>query len=290
MLNVLDRSLQAGGPNGNAWRQYLRFDELKAQMDGNGQPDPTLLKLALERFSSDEAGLKLAVFANVGRALDDYIAELSRWESAVQLQQREQRTATENGVGTKINRSIDRARELIASGNWREASAELAPELLSGDRRTQAMATLYSAVIMAESGLGTEAAAGATFEQAIGMLADGDIADRYRAHNNFANFLMNQAQDRLHNHTFQMAAGVRQPITTALQLWIVAEEHYRIAFELARKVNVNQQSATQVNLARLYSLLGDVIRTLDVSSDRKRQFTAGEEAADRVAQQFAPLC
>ena len=84
-----------------------------------------------------------------------------------------------------------------------------------------------------------------------------------------------------------MAAGGRQALMTALGNWIDAEEHFQEALKLASRDDADQGAAVQVNLARLYALLADVIRTLDVPEEGSRQFVAGENAAAARARVLA---
>ena len=106
---------------------------------------------------------------------------------------------------------------------------------------------LYQGVILEESGLAAEAAAVRTFLQAIEELSDSTAEDRIRAHNNYANFLLNQAQDRLYNHAFQMAAGSQQPVLAMLANWSAADHHYRAALQLATALPPAQQAAVRLS-------------------------------------------
>ena len=70
-------------------------------------------------------------------------------------------------------------------------------------------------MILADSGLETEERADVLFGQALAALDAGPAADRYRAHNEFANSLLNRVEDRLYNSAVQRAAGVPHPLFTA---------------------------------------------------------------------------
>lgn len=188
----------------------------------------------------------------------------------------------DSGVAT-----IDAARQLIADGRWNQALAELDKAVAEGDPRATGLATLYRAVILAESGLGTESLAGRSFEKSLAQLAPlNEPSDLYLAHNNYAGFLLGQMQDRLYNHAFQMATGAKAPLTRSLQLWQLAERHYDKAARLAADLGPGEVATQQLNQARLYMLLADVIRTLDANPNG-REFAAGEQAAAAVALQCA---
>lgn len=186
---------------------------------------------------------------------------------------------------------IDAARDAIAGGRWGEALAGLDAAAEEPDDRTRALARLYRGVVLAEAALGeeydasgggqaTRADADAEFRAAIELLKGASDEDRHRAHNNYANFLLRRAQDRLHNHAFQMASGVRHPIVQALVALYAARVHYEEALRLA--ASDEARAAVQVNMARLHALTADVIRTLDAASD-DRLFEEGEQAAIAAA-------
>ena len=63
----LDRYLKSGGANGAAWREYLRWNDLEAQLKAD-KPDVDVLKSVSQRFAADQVGLELPVFADVAAA------------------------------------------------------------------------------------------------------------------------------------------------------------------------------------------------------------------------------
>jgi CHAT domain-containing protein len=174
---------------------------------------------------------------------------------------------------------IDSARALIANSNWKQALHQLDSLPEHESKQIDGLVNLYRAVIFSESGLGTEEQATELFQQSISQLATASSGDRFRAHNNFANFLLNKVQDRLHNHAFQIATGGDRPIASALLNWIEARKQYQLAGKNAQADNSNRQATVSVNLARLYALLSDLIVTLDYSEGGSRQFEVGSEAA-----------
>src|SRR5205085_9098022 len=58
------------GANGEAWKAYLRWNDLQQQLQAGDQPDPTVLTDVRRQFVANHPGLELPVFANVARALD----------------------------------------------------------------------------------------------------------------------------------------------------------------------------------------------------------------------------
>ncbi len=182
--------------------------------------------------------------------------------------------------------AIDEARQCIAEGNWRQASETLTT-VQNGSGRARALAILYQAVILAESARATQPEAEGLFREAIKLVQNGPPADAYRAHNNYANFLLGRAQDRLYNHAFLIAAGVDSPLVEALDDWREALGQYEKARHLAADLDEGQQAAVETNMARLYCLLADVVRTLDSNSADQRRFEKGEQAAVRQARELA---
>ncbi len=167
---------------------------------------------------------------------------------------------------------LDRVRELILRGMWSQAQSDLGGLMRSTDARTRALANLYQAVVVAEAGGhqvpmvgGQDADAG--FRRALQDLEGGSPADRLRAHQDYANFLLRQAQDRLHNHAFQMAAGVEHPLFTAMLAWGEAQRQYEAARDLAAGTlyagSAEDRAAIDVSLGRLYLLLAEIVATID---------------------------
>ena len=71
-IAVLEKRLAEDGVNGEAWKAYLKLDELKKQLDTEAAPDVSSLTKIQERFDSDNEGLNLIWFAEVRRALWRY--------------------------------------------------------------------------------------------------------------------------------------------------------------------------------------------------------------------------
>jgi CHAT domain-containing protein len=277
-------------------------DELAALLGPEGRRDPLYLQFTLERLLADKN--KADYF---GDALDllDSVPEKGltpplkqqRERLLVSLEapaaQRPQAMPTAQAPGEKTGiEDIDDARGQMASGKWDAALKALDRPALrqkaEADRRTAGLALLYRGAILAESGAARADDAQAAFEQAQEALKEAPAADRYRAHVNYGNFLLRSAQDRLHNHAFQAAAGVRQPVLAALQGWLDARQQYESAVALAEQMkSPTQKAAVQVNLARLYALLADTVRALDTGAADKRDFADEVSAASKQADDLA---
>ncbi len=67
-LAALDR-LIGKGANGQAWRKFLLWDELQAQMATDAKPDAMLLDNIRHRYLSGRPGLRLPAFAAVARSM-----------------------------------------------------------------------------------------------------------------------------------------------------------------------------------------------------------------------------
>ena len=168
--------------------------------------------------------------------------------------------------------AIDRAREAILAGQWKQAEDWLdkAKETPEKDRkRALTLAIHYRAVLASEAGANRSAEAESLFLQAIDEVDRKNKSDVLRAHNNFANFLHRQTQERINNHAFQMAAGVKTPLFAAVQTWVRAREEYEEAFTAATSP---ERPSVRMNQARLMALLADLVRTLDALDPKAKQF------------------
>ena len=257
----------------------VAVEEMLAQMDEEGKKPQPYLADALDLLESTPA-----------EGLTPHLRRLR--EQVVQRLQDPGRAVTPRAAETEATgvKEIDEARDLIAGGQWKKAAEVL--DAIHGEdspvgRRKDALAFLYRGVVLAESGQAQQDQAEAAFHQAIGGLTEGEAADLYRAHNNFADFLLTRSQDRLYNHAFQMAAGVQSPLLTSLKDWIGARDEYEAALAAASKLGPAPQAAVKVNLARVYALLVDVLRTAADPRDAAQRFPEGEKAADEMARRLA---
>lgn len=176
---------------------------------------------------------------------------------------------------------IDNVRGLIAANQWQEALKKLKESQDSTDIRTRALSKLYKGVIFAELGMALEERTNLLFQDSLQELTGGSAADLFLVHSTYADVLFKQAQDRLYNHAFQIAVGVEYPLIRLLLTWIQANFHYQKAHELAGQSETRGKTVVQINIARLYVLLADIIRTLDVFQDRP-QFSTFTKAAEEI--------
>ena len=183
---------------------------------------------------------------------------------------------------------IDEARQQIALGNWQEAAGCLDKIPENVTLREEGLTSLYEAVVLAEAGAGQEKQSRTLFESAIRILKDANPEDSFRAHNNYAGFLLSRAQDSLYNRALEFATGNRQSIVDTLGLWHDAVNHYGCAREAAAELDNSEYHATiLVNLAMAHNLLADVIRILDESQSENKTFKFLEESARREAVRIA---
>lgn len=174
---------------------------------------------------------------------------------------------------------IDLAREFIAHGQWSQALDSLKKIPPDAPPRHRGLSALYEAVVLAESGAATGNDAESGFRSALELLGSGSPGDAFRAHYNFANFLLRRAQDRLYNHAFQAATGGRQPLLKALADWDLADRQLKEANKLAAKVGPGAASAVKVNIARQYTLLADLVAVLNSGMPLDDRFIEGEQAS-----------
>ena len=179
---------------------------------------------------------------------------------------------------------VDAARLHLARGRWKDSLESLDKVGDADDRRTQALAELYRGVLHAEWGQGQEQAADFYFRKALVRLEGASSADRFRALNNFANFLLDRTQDRVLDHAFQMAAGVHGLFTTAVESWDDSRRFYAGAAVLAGELGDEPQAAVALNQARLEAILADLLVTLDSPVAEQRRLAPAVLAAMRRAE------
>lgn len=184
--------------------------------------------------------------------------------------------------------AIDQARRLLLAGQWSQALDILSEPawVENADPRIRGLAHLYLAVIQAEGGQTKADEAITGFQHALTLLAKAPAADRLRAHNNFADYLLGLAQDRLHNHAFQMAAGAHGTFAWILNVRETAKQQYLTALQLAD--DDATRSAIQLNLARLDLLLSDVLRTFDVRNETPDLLRAADDAVETQWKALVP--
>jgi hypothetical protein len=72
-VDRLDRYLVTGGTNGNNWKRFLRWDEMRAELHKGPSADLDVLEDIQTLYSSGYAGFELPIYADAGRALRRYI-------------------------------------------------------------------------------------------------------------------------------------------------------------------------------------------------------------------------
>lgn len=197
-------------------------------------------------------------------------------------------------------RAMDDARQYFLVGQWKK-SLSLLDEILSNksDQRAVGLSHLYRALVMGESGLARSEQAEAMFVKALDILAaqrekypvtESD-ADMARAYSNYANFLLSQAQDRLHGHMLQQAAGVRIPLLRALNGCLQAQRQMKLARTI-KTIPLAIRQALDLSETRLYLLLGDILESLE-TPDNPPRFKDGwvlaREQARAVANKLAEI-
>ncbi len=75
-LGRLDARLSQDGPNGEAWRSYLKIAATKEALQGDGAPRK-LLRDIWKLYKADHEGLELVWFVDVQHGLDNYLSILA---------------------------------------------------------------------------------------------------------------------------------------------------------------------------------------------------------------------
>ncbi len=280
------------------------LDEL---LDLLGRPsDPLYIQVAVEHLLAqrDEHGREQPYLAD---ALD-LLESVAEEQLSPPLREERKTVLWRLGVGKKPipttvggastgNADLDRARGEIVQGWWTAAQEKLKPLARSSDRRTRALAAMYQGVIYTESGLSKKTAgspgdvapasdtdAESCFRAALAEFDAADTADLYRAHSNFANLLLRQAQDQLSNHAFQMAAGVEHPLLSVLSDWREARLQFEQALELAK--TTDEHASIEIGISRLYALLADILGALQ-PEHAENPYAMLRAAATKAAGEYA---
>ncbi|MEX2142854.1 MAG: hypothetical protein WD894_26595 [Pirellulales bacterium] len=77
----LDRYLATGGANGNNWKRFLRWDEMRAELQRGLNADIDVLDEVQTLYTSGHAGFEMPIYADVGRALRRYIDALDTFRN-----------------------------------------------------------------------------------------------------------------------------------------------------------------------------------------------------------------
>jgi len=82
-MSQLDQTLARSRPGyAQGWKAYLRWDELNQSLASDETADPAALRVVLERFRRNNAGLELPKFLQVRDRLSDYIEALESTREA----------------------------------------------------------------------------------------------------------------------------------------------------------------------------------------------------------------
>jgi hypothetical protein len=75
-IDRLDRYLNTGGTNGANWKRFLRWDEMRAELQKGPNADLEILNEIQTLYISGHPGFELPIYADVGKALRRYIDAL----------------------------------------------------------------------------------------------------------------------------------------------------------------------------------------------------------------------
>jgi hypothetical protein len=142
--DVLDQYLATGGANGQAWKKYLGWEALQAQLADGAQPDQAQLTALIDRLTANEDGLELPQFQELARALERYqaVALLSGVEdqsgeySTILDRLAEDLAKYNEQPSARLSHSIGNRLGLISSFNQ-------SPELVAAARRQYARPNAY---------------------------------------------------------------------------------------------------------------------------------------------------
>ena len=134
-VQALDAFLPAGTANTLAWRRYLRWDELQAQLQPEAETDLRTLGEIYLQLTQDQSGLELPAFRNLAEALRRYgdlaalanQPELDRWYAA-------QLDKLADALEQYADAPTQEDRQAIGESLGRFTSLNLAPELVEAVR------------------------------------------------------------------------------------------------------------------------------------------------------------
>jgi hypothetical protein len=149
----LDRYLS--GANGAAWKKYLQWDELQAQLKAE-KPDVETLGAIYQKFIADQVGLEMPVFARVADALARWVNDLVGRDD----QLREKFAAQLKGLADALakhgqNPSNENAIEVGSRLGWLVDMRQAAP-LVGAIRSRYAQSNLHVAATARLVGAGIE--------------------------------------------------------------------------------------------------------------------------------------
>ena len=254
------------GPTTLKLSSYFEVEQLLAYVDSNNRPQYLGDALdAIERIVSWEKDEFLSLKHREVSSWLSNLAQDPNYSGSVWL-------SSEPNSKRESDDPFDSIRTLIASGRWSDALSQL-KELSTKvggakDANFDALRNGYLAVVYAESGPLLEIQALEAFGNAIDTLQSLDTEkanlDLSRIQNNFANFHLLLAQNHLHNHAFQMAAGTPQPLLSSAYHLAEAKKLFLDSLKCLQLSKANEL-ATKVNLARTYLTIADLTSTLVVT-------------------------
>ncbi len=178
---------------------------------------------------------------------------------------------------------IDDVRQNIVSGEWTsalQAIESISIDLEKTDTRARALTELYRGVVLSEAGSTRETESIDCFERSIrGLSTSGEPGDLYLAHLNYGNHLLRRAQDQLYNHSFLLASGASHPRVDAISYWCRARTEYEQAMSHVPDSDARSKAALELNQAKLYILLIDIIKSFHGANQTSEIFTNTENAA-----------
>jgi hypothetical protein len=127
----LDRYLSALGSNGAAWKEYLRWKEIDEQLRA-ASPDARMLLDIGKRFTANNPGLELPVFANVGDSLDRFAHRVAAQDSDVKAQFSAQVRGLADSLRQYIQELADQAKQPPQGDDPRQTTLDSIQELSAG--------------------------------------------------------------------------------------------------------------------------------------------------------------
>jgi hypothetical protein len=128
----LDQRLTEDGPNGDAWREYLRWAAMQETLRSEKGPDVPLLTRVWARYAAGYEGLELVWFLDVQHALHNYIAT-SNAVNDPQIRPKSERVLDELAVALEAylaKPTTETALVINESVRWLQ-NAHQAPELVN---------------------------------------------------------------------------------------------------------------------------------------------------------------
>lgn len=244
-----------------------------------------LVQLLLQ--SSDAEGRPVSYFADALDLLEQepHSPYLDRMKADLLARLSPEEDSSENTSDELAD--IDWARDLIARGQWGRAIEVLQAPELQQNTRTARLAQMYLGVALAESSMTLGGDAEAAFQSTLRGMESVSDSDAYRIHNNYGNFLFRNIQNGLNNHTLRTASGAAEPLFNLLRDWRRAADEYEQAVAIGQRVSPEAENAAQVSLARLYSLLADLMYVVNSTIPDAEKLPTLETAASDKSRTLA---